>query len=226
MSETLGALITSVRNLLSETATDYFDDTAMTDHVNRAMKMVYADAPWIFPAAYGTSTVPGCPTYLLPTRLVIPSGTYMRTTGGVWYRLNFWPPAIIDQYRQYAAKRPSQNLYMCTYRVTELGTTVDLLYEPSARMQMRVFGYQVPQTLTSLSDLTDVPEWGSHVVVARAVMAAKFMDEENTEFQLAKAEYTELVRDLRARRSKRQMDQLNITRPMRGFSRGRFPWIG
>jgi hypothetical protein len=226
VSETLASLVASARNLLSETSTKFFDTAAANDHANRAQNMVFADAPWVFPAAYSTLTVPGCPTYLLPARMVIPSATYVQLTSGVPFRLNYWPPAIIDQYRQYASARPSQNMYMCTYRVTELGTCVDLLFEPSARQVLTVFGYQQPVKLVNDTDVSDIAEWAAHVLIQRIYVAFKTMDEENAEVQIGDPVYEKMLSDLRARRMHRQMDQLNMTRPMRGFSRGRFPWLG
>lgn len=224
MSYTLADLRTDARGLLSEEGDEFFRSALFASWTNRALDLVFADAPWIWVTTFRRLTVPGCPTYLLPPRVQIPKATYLVLSSGIPYRVNEWPPSIVDQYRQYAAKRPSQNIWMCTYRQTELGTAVELVYEPSTRLQLIVGGYQVPKHLANDTDVADGPDWARPLIVQRLYVEAKKKDEETAQAGQGMTEYREILKDVRATRMRKQMDMINIARPMRGYLRGRMPW--
>lgn len=224
MSYTLSDLRTDARGLLSEEGDEFFRSALFTSWANRALDLVFADAPWIWVTSAFRWTVVGVPSYRVPPRMQVPKATYLILSSGIGYRVNEWPMALVDQYRQYAAKRPTENIWMCGYRQTELGTSVELVYEPSAPLLMQVVSYQVPKHLSSDTDVADGPDWARPLIVQRILVEAKKKDEETAQAGQAMTEYKDILKDVRATRMRKQMDMINIARPMRGFLRGRMPW--
>lgn len=216
-------LVGLLRSRLSEGDTEFFDDTAVTRFLNESQRRLVSDAPWLVRVSYESELVTGQAIYQLPDEVIQAVRTRIQTTSGGWYPATYDDPDTLDELSSYRTTGNGGRPWRVTYRISGRGIALELYPAPSARLAVVVDANIAPGALVNGTDVCDLPDWATTVLVDCAEWLCKKKDEETAQARDAQQTYETHLADLRSTRMRKQADALNRTRGWFGFSRSRWP---
>jgi hypothetical protein len=213
MSVSLDDLIRRFRAAMSENDPEFFTDSNVTDWLNEAQDVVWADSPFTAKALWevdSTDTMPGAQYFLCDPDCAIPTGMLIRSTTGGLRSVDYIEPDRMDRLRRGIATTGSPRLY--TVRLAEDGPAIEFFPALSSARALYVEGFRRPTVLAVGEDRTDLPRHLVPPIIKYALMCAKDKDEETRQSQEHERRFGTELDLVSERRMQLQADQHNTVK--------------